>query len=313
MKINIEIKQADLAKLYGSKVTVEKLDSIKKHVMETFFPGLEVEIAGAELLTDNSNHKGDALINSLIYKKAKNALGNLPGIVWGTTKIDTVDHWVGYARNGISYAAAKFLNHSEKADKYVVVRREPVPKSELTSSTDRYTSFLSADVKKYLCSGSYGKNYKDQQIDYKVPSYNDWKEKIVPTDITMSRALHRNMHDENFSIFSVCTYDNLDEVKQACENDLANIFNKKKVTWRQFIQTPTAGFINGETAFLSEQNPMYMLDIKKDRSFKVSLVKSDYETVIKVLRETESSAATALELCEKDWLKTMDKNNERTN
>ena len=310
MKLKIIIDENDLKniKKYKSKKGQDNLiEQIKDDVAEKYFPGLSLEI-------DSGGAKFTALpdwtMEELIHQKVIAGINASPGIIWCPTEIDDVEHWLGYAKNGICYAAAKFLNHAEQQDKYIVVRREAVPESDLVTPNEKLTTFLSADVKKYLTSNSLGVNFKDKQIDYKVSSYSHWERRAVQTDIVNSDALHAHMHNERFNIFSVCTYENLEEVKRACAQDLKNIFSKDQITWREFIKGPTGSFVTGELKFLSKKSPMYMIDIEDDNSFTVALVKSDYETVIKSLGKSLPDGGAALKLCEADLQNSQAQNNE---
>ena len=310
MKLNIKIDKNDIKKIKSNSIGANKINSIKDELLEAHFPGLSLDIEGIDLIGNNLREGDDIALEKLLYDKVNDCINKKPGILWCNTKIDGVKHCIGYAKNGIRYSAAKFLNHSEKQDKYIVVRMEPVIKSLLTLETDRYATFLSADVKKYISSNSLANDFKDKKIDYKVHSYDQWERRTVLADIVNSDAMHNHMRDNKFNIFSMCAYENLEDVKNACVKDVENIFNPREITWREFISGPTGSFITGEIEFLSKKKPMYMLNIEDDNSFKVELVKSDYETVIKTLNLSEKDGKTALQLCESDLQNSMAKNNE---
>ena len=310
MKLTIKIDGNDIKKIRktkSGKVSDKLIDEIKDKVAEEYFPGLSLKIDSSETGL-NAGYKW--AIEELFYQKVTEHINNKTGILWGATKIDGVKHWIGYAKNGIRYSAAKFLNHSDQHDKYIVVRMEPIPANEKTYEHERMATFLSDDVKKYINSNSLNANFKDKQIDYKVPSYSHWARETVHTDIVNSDAMHSHMHNHRFNIFSMCAYANMDEVKRACAKDIKNIFDKNQITWREFIKGPTGSFITGEIEFLSDGSPMYMIDIEDDNSFKVALVKSDYETIIKRLNNSVKDGREAIKLCEGDLQNSNNKNNE---
>ena len=225
-------------------------------------------------------------------------------IPWREGVIDGVMHWVGEGPHGISYRAAKFLNHPTLAEKYIVLREEPVPPSDVTVETDRLSAFLSADVKRFVQNDGITSPAIGPAKKYKVEVYSDFQKRIVSRDITLSKALHRHITDKDrFKLFAHSVYNTRAEVRAACELDLATVLNPEEITWYEYINGYTGKLFVGETHFMRTDKPLYALQINPDNAYTVKLLKEDWRTQIKLIKKSEKVGREAIDLCERDLIK----------